>query len=99
MSAEVFLGEGPAWAGFQVLFEGEGFFVVGETEIIHQSPRFEFVCVDGLAFVVGLKAGGDFICDACVEFTRRVYALDYVDVFHIDPLNLYFTAKTATLYL
>jgi hypothetical protein len=41
------------------LFEGEGFLFVGETEIIHQAPGFEFVCVDGFAFVVVLKAGED----------------------------------------
>jgi len=80
------------------LFEGEGFLFVGETEVIHKTPGLEFVCVGGFAFVVVFQTGGNVVCDACIEFTRRVYTLDNVDVFHIDPLNLYFVAKTNTLY-
>ena len=94
----MFLGESPALIRILGIVRRRGFLFAGETEVVHQAPGLEFVCVDGFAFVVGYQTAGNIICDACVEFTRRVYALDDVDVFHIDPLNLYFIAKATTLY-
>ena len=57
---------------------------------MQQTPGLEFICMDGFAFVVLVKAGINVVRNASVKLRRCVFALDYIDIFHIDPLNLYF---------
>ena len=79
---EVFVGEGPAGAGFQIRFEFESLVSVGEGDVGSEEPGTMGGCVGDSSFVVFGEAGLEVRGFADVAVGRGGFALEKVNVVH-----------------